>query len=290
MPYAAVNRYILGRQKNSMPSRKHTERMHGLVKVIEDITVDRFSCLSVEFWRDFKRAPNMMLEFIYTDENMRQRSEGVGVESLVRKTEAGRIEAGSGRYEFDTAEFGKIEKLSGFMKKVDKIISELIPTAEVAKRDPTGEFGGTFTSLKDAIGNLLYSMGEKSVLCIAALVDIRLRDSLINNVFTYDNVLTTAKDHLDQVYLAWKEVDAQLAKYIQDETSQQCAGSSNDRWKINKDNYPCLTDLAQDFLCIVGSCHSGRALFTGHMDDVQLHRYKITYSEAKLCWAGRWNG
>ncbi|KAI3763707.1 hypothetical protein L2E82_13701 [Cichorium intybus] len=218
-----------------MPSRKHTERMHGLVKVIEDITVDRFSCLSVEFWRDFKRAPNMMLEFIYTDENMRDREigsllkayleseaylkseateedpkfefmeclgtwlhstlqrfldsqgelfpkllailsvlvndsleikdsfqkmvdkhseweiefeeswrsqfvmltmineEGVGVESLVRKTEAG-----SGRYEFDTAEFGKIEKLSGFMKKVDKIISELIPTAEVAKRDPSG--------------------------------------------------------------------------------------------------------------------------------------------------------
>ncbi|KAI3497725.1 hypothetical protein L1887_33223 [Cichorium endivia] len=265
-----------------------TERMHGLVKVIEDITVDRLSCLSVEFWRDSKRAPNMMLKFIYTYENMRQRSneigsllkayleseaylkseateeedpklefmeclgtwlhstlqrfldsqgelfpkllailfvlvnnsleikdsfqkmvdkhfeweiefeeswrsqfvmlsmineEGVGMESLVRKTEVGRIEEGSGRYEFDTTEFGKIEKLSGFMKKVDKIISELMPTAEVAKRvpskptvgqwlntlkkieeeareyleqeymgsDATDEFGDTFTSLKDAI-------------------------------------------------------------------------------------------------------------------------------------------
>ncbi|KAI3763708.1 hypothetical protein L2E82_13702 [Cichorium intybus] len=138
--------------------------------------VDKHSEWEIEF-KESWRSQFVMLTMI--------NEEGVEVESLVRKTEVGRIEAGSGRYEFDTAEFGKIEKLSG-------------------------EFGGTFTSLKDAIGNLLYSMGEKSVLCIAALVDIRLRDSLINNVFTYDNVLMTAKDHLDQGLAILQELCSQV--------------------------------------------------------------------------------
>ncbi|KAI3497726.1 hypothetical protein L1887_33224 [Cichorium endivia] len=109
-------------------------------------------------------------------------------------------------------------------------------------------------------------MGEKRVLCVAALVDIRVGDSLMNNVFTYDNVHTTAKDHLDQVYSAWKEVDAQLANHLQDETSQLCAGSSNDWWKINQDKYPCLTDLAQDWMILhtVGSSHPVGNLPTVH--------------------------